>query len=106
MARGNIALTTATRDGVVVTETTGDASNGHAVKNDGKVKILLHNVGASSRTATFITPGTVDGQAIADRTVAVAAGVSKIVGPFDQSAYGSNLQIDVTHAELHLVALH
>jgi hypothetical protein len=106
MARATLPLTQSTRDGVVVTETTGDATNGHVCTNDGKVLILAHNTGASSRTITFITPGTVDGQAVADRTATVATDVSKVFGPFPTADYGASLAIDVSHAELHLVAIH
>lgn len=109
MARGVLTLNQITRDGVTAgTEANGDVANGHQVQNDERVFIQVRNSNGAStaRTVTFETPGTVDQQAVADRTSSIAAGVTKLFGPFPVSQYGDTLLIDVDNAELKLVAYH
>lgn len=107
MARGHIVPFQAAREGVAVTVTTGDASNGHYVENDGMTAILAKNTNgsATARTITFLTPGTVDGQAVGDRTESIPAGETQFFGPFPTASYGRTLNIDVSHAEVTLEAL-
>lgn len=50
----------------------------HCPTGDG-VRLLLKNDDDASTTATIATPGTVDGLAIADRAVTIAAGKVKVV---------------------------
>jgi hypothetical protein len=73
--------------------------------NDGKVRILLTNVGGSSRTATFhhAVP-TVEGLAVADKTVTVAANTTEWTSGWSVANFGRTLQIDVSHADLTLAA--
>jgi hypothetical protein len=109
MARGTLPLTQITRDGVAAAaEVNGDATNGHQVTNDELVILLVRNSNGAStaRTITFETPGTVDSQAVADRTKSIPAGTSQYFGPFPVNVYGSTLLIDVDNAELKLSAYH
>ena len=50
---------------------------------------LLVKTGATPVNIIIQTPGTVDGLAIADRTIAVPANVERLIGPFDAGAYGN-----------------
>lgn len=106
MARVALIVKQAGRDGIDMgTPTTGDATNNHVVTNDGKTGILVKNTGATARIVTFKLFKTVDGQAIAPRTKSVPAGVTYLFGPFPVDQYGSQLEIDVAHAELTLQAV-
>ncbi len=73
-------------NGLAGTERDGHA-DGHSVVNDGHVIAVLRNSGAGSHTTTIQTPGTIDGLALADLTVVVAAGATKYVGPFPKGVY-------------------
>jgi hypothetical protein len=107
VARVDVPLTQITRAGIApAAEVTGDAVNNHTVNNDGAVFLLAHNTGATTRVLTIHLPQTVDGQAVASRTVSLAAGVSRYVGPFPVSEYGEDVLVDVAHAELVLSAYH
>jgi hypothetical protein len=65
--------------------------------NDGRVAVIFQKSGANPCTVTFDTPGTVDGLAIAQRTVTVAAGTSDVIantsfvvcGPFPPTIYNT-----------------
>jgi hypothetical protein len=105
MPRVNLPHIAGTADGAAVTMVAGDATNGHSTTNDGKVRILLTNVGGSSRTATFITQSTVEGLAVADKTVTVAANTTEWTSGWSVANFGRTLQIDVSHADLTLAAL-
>ena len=59
--------------------------------NDGK-RTFVHIVnGATSMNIVFVTPNTVDGLAVADRTVAVGSSEEHFVGPFQISVYGTTI---------------
>lgn len=91
MARTVLTSQTTNRSGLTVSYTAGDAANGHEFNNDGETKIVhVKNGGVGTLTITIPTPGTVDGLAIADRTVTVGAGVEMFIGPFKNSRYGNN----------------
>lgn len=92
--------------GTGVSETVADPANDHQVANDGKVIIIVRNTDAGAQTVTFVTPGTVDTQAVADRTDSIPAGVQRMYGPFPPSDYGDVLQIDCTNANLRFMAFH
>src|SRR5436309_13746465 len=49
----------------------------------------VSNQGGGSINVTFVTPMTIDGLAVADRVVAVGAGVRMLIGPFDPAPYGN-----------------
>jgi hypothetical protein len=104
MARGVLDLNQITRTGVAVTEVTGDAANNHQVANNGDTYILAHNSGAGARTITFVINKAVDGVTPTPVARSLAAGASKLFGPFPVSLYGSTLLINVEHAEMKLSA--
>ena len=74
IARAGLDLTT-----LPVTPT---ATHGNKILNDGKTFLLVKNGSGSPVTVTFNTPGSVDGQAIDDLVVSVAAGKLVAIGPF------------------------
>ena len=54
--------------------------------------------GAAAATMTIITPATLDGLAVADRTVAIPSGQVRYVGNLNPEVYGSDGRIQVTFA--------
>ena len=107
MPRVDLPHTSITRAAVAPgAEVNGDATNNHSVVNDGNVFLLVRNSGASARTVTIVTPGTVDTQAVADRVISITAAASRYIGPFPPSDYGDPLSVDVEHAEVKLTAYH
>lgn len=112
MARGDYAPQVLVRAGVVPTANAAVA-DGEGFDNAlGDVIILITNGAGAPITATFVTPGTVDGLAITDLPVTVTNGTSKAVGPFPPSIYNqANGQVyvnwsahaDVTFSVLRVV---
>lgn len=105
MPRTNLPLTQITRDGVAPgAEVNADTANNHQGVNDGRVFLLVRNAGAGAQNVTLLTPGTVEGLAIADVVVSVPAGASRYIGPFPPATFGDPLQVDVASADLRLTA--
>lgn len=105
MARTVLQAVHPSRDGVASpTPATGDTTNGHVVSNTGRTIVTVKNTGASAHSVTFVIPGTVDGQAVADRVVSIAAGASREFGQFSPEIYGGQMAIDVDSTELQLSA--
>ena len=64
---------------------TGDT---HQVNNDGEVFLQFKKSGAADCVVTVQTPGSVDGNAIAELTVTVPASTGdKMMGPFNPAVY-------------------
>jgi hypothetical protein len=70
-----------------------DAGNGNSFVNTGRELLIIDNGDASSKTATIVSTATVDGLAVADLPVVVAAGKRAVVGPFPPSVYGSPVTV-------------
>lgn len=67
---------------------TAAVGDGHSVLNDGRLTFVhVVNGSGSEVTITIPTPGSVDGLAVADRTVAVPAGEERMIGPFPTATY-------------------
>lgn len=95
------------RGGVVGTgagEVTGVVADGHFIAPGPNSFLAVRNSGGAPYNVTIPTPGTVDGQAIADRVVAVANGAVKFIGPFttDYMQADGTVYIDVENAALML----
>lgn len=72
-------------------------TDGHSVPNNGNSFVMVSNAHTAALTLTFIHPGTVDGLAVADRTVSVAAASTAFIGPFSMNynqAGGYNIHLD------------
>lgn len=57
--------------------------------SNGRTFLHVKNGGGSADTVTLVTPGTVSGLAIADRSINVPAGSERLIGPLDPGLYGS-----------------
>jgi len=90
MARTLIPLNTIVRAGIQPALTAGDDASNMYFVNDGRTFIYVLNTGGASNL-TFITPGTVDTKAIANRTVAVAIDGTEgmFIGPFPPSIWNN-----------------
>lgn len=106
MPRVNVPVTALSRDGVApASDVNGDATNGHRVSNTGKTVIFVRNSSTDTPyDVTFVTPGTVDGQAVGDRIVEIAANTTRYFSRFSPGVYGSTLQVNVENAALKLTA--
>jgi hypothetical protein len=104
MARTRIASVDLSRAGVAdPTDVATDAANGNFITNTGKTALRVVNTDATNpHTITFVTPGTVDGQAVADRDEVIPAGTTQWFGKFPTSVYGSSMGINVDSALLHV----
>lgn len=84
-----LSVQTATSAGLNPTANAVSASDEFA--NDGKTLARVANGSGGSLTVTIVTPNTVDGGlAIADRTVTVPDGESRVIGPFPKSSYNDS----------------
>lgn len=63
--------------GTLITYTAVSAADRYAPNDDGFLHVK--NASGVSVTVTMVTPGTVDGLAIADRTITLAAGVERMI---------------------------
>ena len=95
-----LAVTSISRSGIDLTLAAA-AAGGDEFPNDGQTFVVIHNAhGSAARTITFVTPQTIDGLAVADRTVTVNAGVRKLVGPFQTGAYNNaNDRVGMTYSD-------
>lgn len=90
MARAALTLQNLSAGGLAPSFTAAIA-DGHAINNQyGNVVLWVKNGSGASINITIVTPGTVDGNAIADKVVAVPAGADRIIGPFDPRYYNQD----------------
>lgn len=110
MPRVNIPVTAIVEAGIVApTAVTGDAANDHSFVNDGRTFLEAKNTSAGSLDVTIITSQQVSGLDLADRVVTIAAGVVKVIGPFNASVYAQSsdlnkVWVDITSASWELRA--
>lgn len=89
MARSALTYQQIDRDGVVPSYASANA-DGNSLANDGRMFLHVKNGSGSSINVTVETPGTVDGNAVADKVVAVAAGSEKMIGPYPPDVYNQS----------------
>lgn len=103
MARSSFSPVTSAAAGTVLSAATSvDAVNGNEFANAGRATIEITNGGTGAPiTATIVTNGTYSvgavAYAIADLTVSVASGTTKVCGPFDTTLFNSGtstVQVD------------
>lgn len=83
-----LTVTAVSRAGVTagpVAATSG--GGGDEFPNDGRTLLEVVNGGGGSITVTLDIKQTVDGGAVTDRTVTLAAGARKRIGPFPPAIY-------------------
>lgn len=74
-----------------ITESLSAASgDGHSFTNTGDEFVIVTNDYTDTVTMTVVTGGTIGGLAIADVDVAVAAGATAIVGPFQTGIFNQS----------------
>lgn len=85
-----LTKTPLTRAGVdlVAIDVAADVT-GNTIVNDGRTAFYVANGSGSSITVTLDIVQTIDGQSVADRTVAIPAGEARIIGPFPSAPYNS-----------------
>lgn len=108
MARTPVPVSAITRAGLTApAETAADTVNGNSVANTNQnVILVVRNAdGAAPHNLTLHLAARVDGQAPADRVVAIAATVTKYFGPFSRAEYGSVMTLDGADANLKITAL-
>lgn len=108
MPRVAVPVSAVTSAGIAMpAETNGDATNNHTIPNDGRTILIVRNANASStaRTLTIVITGAIEGFSPTPRTYSIAAGASRVIGPFSTTAYGTSMQVNVDNAELKLTAL-
>lgn len=68
--------------------TNGDATNDHYIEaNDGRIMLEIVSTDAGAQTVEVETPGSVDGLAVANLSIAVGAGLTVVAGPFPPAVY-------------------
>ena len=94
MPRTAITVTTPTRAGVTQPSTqASDSTNGMVVQNNtGAIILEVKNNNAGTQTISFPfrASATIDGVTPADKTVSIATGVTKLIGPFPPGYYNQN----------------
>jgi len=87
------------RSANAITQPAAEAG-GDVFPNTGKELLLIKNGSASPITLTIATPATVDGLAVSDRTVAIPAGETHLLGPFPTSYYNNaSGQVALTYSD-------
>ncbi len=75
------------------------AGGGDAFANTGQEVVQIFNGDSGSHNVTVVTQATSDGLAVAALTVAVAAGVTKTIGPFPSGIYNdANGLVQLTYS--------
>ena len=82
-------------------------SDGSYVPNDGRTFIQVKNGAGAPITVTIETPGTVDGNAIADLVVTIPAMTGdKVIGPFPPETYNqSDGKLKITFSAVTTVTI-
>ena len=79
------------RSGLVATYTTGlTLLDRYLFNNDGRTIVHVLEASGTATDVTVVTPGMVDGLAVADRVVTVAANTEAFIGPFLPSVYNDS----------------
>lgn len=102
-----LPVQTLVRGGVTPTaEVAADAANGNILATNNGVSTWVEatNTDTESHTLTLVTPGTVDGLAIADKVVTIPAGAKWRSGPLPVMTYGSKPQITADSALVTIAA--
>lgn len=81
MAYTALTLLTAARAGVSIADAalTAAVAGGHSFVNDGATILLLQNTNAATRTITITSAQTVDGLAVADVSITLAATTGRLL---------------------------
>jgi hypothetical protein len=98
-----LTVTTVSRAGIDIAGAAADVA-GDSFPNTGHEYLVVKNGSASPITVTLDIKQTVDGQTVTDPTVTIAAGASKIIGPFPTGIYNdTNGRVGVTYSAVTTV---
>lgn len=89
MSVTTLAVQTMSWDGIDPTYSAANA-DGHTFANNGRTFFQAFNGSGADIECTFATPGTVDGLAIGELVVDIAAGEDAIIGPFPPAIYNTD----------------
>lgn len=102
MAYTDLTLLVAARTGLSIADAalTDAVAGGHKFTNDGSTLFFAQNTNGSSRTLTITTFSTVDGLAVADLTITLAATTGRILtATFPRSIYnGTDFKVAVDYS--------
>lgn len=87
MARTVLVAQPITDAGVAATYTAADAANGMSFRLIPHRLVHIKNAGGSALTVTINTPLTVNGLAVADRVITIAAGTDQFISLGVDNAY-------------------
>jgi len=93
MARTTLTpqVTLRSSNGLTPTYSAADQANGQQFQNTGRELLHVKNTNGATRTLTVDTPGSVDGQAIANPTFVIPATTGdKFIGPFPPAVYNQS----------------
>lgn len=90
MATVTLAVEQAQRSGLEPTFNAVDATDTYKFQNAGATFLYVKNENVADATVSIVTPTTVDGLAVADRTVVVTAAEERIIGPFPTAYYNDS----------------
>lgn len=75
------------------------AGGGDEFVNTGKEALIVNNGSGAPVDVTLTTPQTVNGLAVADRAVTVAAGAQSVIGPFPKGLYNdANGKVQIAYS--------
>jgi len=80
MARTALAVQTVIRAGLTPSYAAANV-DGHSIPDDGRTYAHV-KTGGTGCVVTEVTPGTVDGLAVPDRTVTIGTSSERLIGPF------------------------
>ena len=89
MAYTSLTIQTIIKDGLEPTYAAATLTDGDRFRNSGKEFIHVVNGGGSPCIVTVLTPATISGLAIEDKTVTVAAGTDEMIGTFEPGLYNN-----------------
>lgn len=107
MPSTNVVKTSANKNGVpVVASVVADVVNGNNITGLSKQTVVtVENVHATlAKTVTFITSRTVDGLAVADRTISIPAVSTRVFSDLDPALFGKTLEITAETVDIKLSA--
>ena len=88
--------------GTAIAWTNSAASTTYTYDNSGSTQLLVwHNDGASvavDNIVTIVTPATLDGLALADRSITLTPGTIHVVGKLKRETYNSGSEVSFTVA--------
>lgn len=100
-----LAVTDLSRSGVVPTLAAANI-DGHFLPNTGREFLMIANGGAVSLTVSAVITRLVDGVTPAAKQITIAAGVTKLFGPFSKEDYNDvSAQVAITFGAVTSVTI-